>query len=506
MRQPLRQRCVLGQRFSCSGAMPGVMQRGEPIKVLVILMKKSLRFLVIFLISGMLLVLGGMLALTLYYRSNFPVNTWINGVYCTGKSIEEVNEELLNAQEASVVTILDDDGADWEIDMEEADISPDYMDALKAYLKKNATGHWLDNLQEPKASELAVEKYTLDEGKLRDCLESLPFIVDEHSRKEGVRVCKSEEGFFLEDGNEHRLNLEKAFAYLKDCLSKGQTVIDLAEGGCYEDLTDSASDELQRDIWTQVCAFTEVGSRIIYDMGAEQISLTPDIMAGFLKVRQNGCPALDKEGHIIINEAKVEEWVEDLASAYDTCGTEKEFPSTRGDLVTVKYVTYGTKLDTESEKAYLLEALQSDSVTVDTHVPLYLQQGYVRGLDDIGGTYIEVDMTEQKMYYYADGELTLETDIVTGNTGRRMGTPQGINFVYAKQRNRTLRGADYASFVKYWMPVKGNIGIHDASWRGKFGGEIYKSNGSHGCINTPTSVMSQLYEMAEIGTPVIMFY
>ena len=140
------------------------------------------------------------------------------------------------------------------------------------------------------------------------------------------------------------------------------------------------------------------------------------------------------------------------------------------------------------------------------HVPAYIHEGYVRGLDDIGDTYIEIDMTDQRMYYYVEGELTLETDVVTGNTGRRMGTPQGINFVYAKQRNRTLRGADYASFVKYWMPVKGNVGIHDASWRGKFGGQIYKTNGSHGCINTPSDVMSELYELAEVGTPVIMFY
>ena len=100
----------------------------------------------------------------------------------------------------------------------------------------------------------------------------------------------------------------------------------------------------------------------------------------------------------------------------------------------------------------------------------------------------------------------LETDIVTGNTGRRMGTPQGINYIHGKQRNQILRGADYESFVKYWVPVVGNIGIHDASWRGSFGGQIYQTGGSHGCINTPTANMSQLYEMVEVGMPVIMFY
>ena len=469
-------------------------------------MKKLLRFLVIFLSIGLFLGLGGMLALTWYYRSNFPVNTWINGIYCTGKTIEQVNEELVDAQEASSIVIVDADGADWEIDMREADIRPDFTDVLEAYLKKNATGNWLGNLQEAMSSRLEAEAYVTDEGKLRGSLEALPFVVQEKERTRGVRVRRGQEGLFLEDGNAHRLDLERACAYVEDCLSRGQTVIDLAEGGCYGDIEDNASDRLQRDIWAQVSRLTERGSRIVYEMGAEQIPLTPDIISGFLEVKEDGCPKLDDNGNIILSEERVRAWVEELASAYDTWDTEREFASTRGDIVTVKYVTYGTQLDGEAEEAYLLGALCSDAEGQDIHVPAYVRQGYVRGLDDIGGTYIEIDMTEQKMYYYQDRELILETDVVTGNTGRRMGTPQGINFVYAKERNRTLRGPGYASFVKYWMPVKGNVGIHDASWRSKFGSQIYKTNGSHGCINTPSDIMSQLYELAEIGTPVIMFY
>ena len=275
-----------------------------------------------------------------------------------------------------------------------------------------------------------------------------------------------------------------------------------------EDFSDSPADKVQRELWEQICAYTDKSGKIVYDMGAETIAFTPDITAQFLKSGADGCPILDESGRIMVDEEAVQSWVEQLAADYNTCGTEKEFEATRGDIVTVKYVTYGTKLDTEAEMQYLLEALQWENERTGTeiHIPAYLQEGYVRGRDDIGDTYIEIDMTEQKMYYYADGEQILETDIVTGNTGRRMGTPQGINFVYGKERNRTLRGPGYASFVKYWVPVKGNIGIHDASWRSKFGGEIYKTNGSHGCINTPTDIMSELYDMVEIGTPVIMFY
>ena len=472
-------------------------------------MKRILRFLTIFLLSGMVLGLGGLLALTLYYRNNFPVNTWINGVYCTGKSIEQVNEELVGAQEeseVSLITIVDADCAGWEIDMGAADIRPDYRDALRAYLKQNASVYWMDNLQEPVSSELVAGKYAVDRGKLQACLEELPFVAEEQKRAEGARVRKSEEGFFLQDGNADRLNLEKACAYVEECLAEGQTTIDLAAGGCYEDLPDSAYDKRQRDIWEEVSGYEERGSRIVYDMGAEQIPLTPAVTSGFLKTERDGCPVLDEEGKVIVDEGAVQAWVEALAADYDTCGTEKQFAATRGDTVAVKYSTYGTKLDVEAEKAYLLEALGADGTGTELHVPAYIQEGYVRGLDDIGDTYIEIDMTEQKMYYYADGQLELETDVVTGNTGLGRGTPEGINFIYAKQRNQILRGADYESFVKYWVPVKGNIGIHDASWRSRFGGQIYQTGGSHGCINTPTSVMSQLYEMAEIGTPVIMFY
>ena len=129
-----------------------------------------------------------------------------------------------------------------------------------------------------------------------------------------------------------------------------------------------------------------------------------------------------------------------------------------------------------------------------------------QGKDDIGDTYIEVDMTNQMMYYYVEGKLEIETPVVTGNISLRRGTPEGTNYVYNKQKNRILRGEDYATPVAYWIPVRGAIGIHDASWRSKYGGEIYKTNGSHGCINTPLEEVAKLYDMVEIGTPCVMFY
>ncbi len=119
-------------------------------------------------------------------------------------------------------------------------------------------------------------------------------------------------------------------------------------------------------------------------------------------------------------------------------------------------------------------------------------------------TYIDVDITAQKLTYYINGGATLVSDIVTGNTSRHNDTPQGLYSIYGKQRNRTLKGDNYESFVNYWMPFIGNYGLHDATWRSAFGGTIYQKSGSHGCVNLPKSMAAILYDTAPVGTPVFV--
>ena len=115
---------------------------------------------------------------------------------------------------------------------------------------------------------------------------------------------------------------------------------------------------------------------------------------------------------------------------------------------------------------------------------------------------IVINIEEQKLRYYVKGKVVFETDIVSGQNGR---TPKGTYSILNKARNVTLVGEDYETVVRYWMPFIGrNYGIHDASWRSRFGGTIYKYNGSHGCVNVSSKAAAQLYDMVEIGTPVII--
>lgn len=467
-------------------------------------MRKMWRVLLLTLLCGLLILFAGGLALGFYYQNNFPVNTWINGVYCTGKTIDEVNAELIGQTVVSDVVLLDAEGRKWTLEPEVIGLRPDYREALQAYLTQHASFLWMSNLYHPVSAGVEV-KYVCDAAKLEEQVESLEFVRRDGELPEGCLVeYREQEGYCFRDGNRMRLDCGHMLEYIGECFLEGKLQIDLREGCCYRDLEDSPRDREQRELWEQVKEF--LTKDITYDMGAEQLKLTPEILSAFLKTDEAGTPVLEN-GILVPDEENVGRWVEQLAKSYDTCGTVREFQSTRGDIVGVKYGTYGTRLDKEAERTYLLHMLQQGAGgEAQVHVPVYEKEGYVRGQDDIGGTYIEVDMTNQHMYYYVDGELALDTDVVTGNTGKRMGTPEGINYVYAKQRNRILRGDDYETPVKYWMPVKGGVGIHDADWRRKFGGEIYKKNGSHGCVNTPPDVMAKLYDMVEIGTPVVMFY
>ena len=477
-------------------------------------MKSKCKALWIWIFILMILTGSIWYLLSMFFHSRFAPGTWINGVYCTGKTAEEVNAELLSQIEAPCVYITDGSGAEYTVNLAEVDFQADYLDVLKEFQKEQNPERWFVGIKEEQFFEVKPE-ISYNQESLKVLFEDLEPVREAVSRKEAYKIEYTDEnGYRLYDGLSRRYDGKKALEELI-------TVIDENLGGEEVFVTDvffslenesfyydAQLNEVQREtkvLWDKLEQYYNCD--IVYDMGTEEIVFTPYILSGFLQTEE-GVPMLDEAGDLVLDPEAVTAFVVSLAEQYDTYKKERQFQSTRGDIVTVMGGTYGTILDQEAEVSFLMEYLLDDSMhtgTVQKHIPTYEREAFVRGLNDIGDTYIEIDLTEQMLYAYVDGELTIETEVVTGNEKRGWDTPEGVNFVYAKQRNRTLRGPGYASFVKYWMPVKGGVGIHDASWRKKFGEEIYKTDGSHGCINVPSEVMPDLYEMAEVGIPVIMF-
>lgn len=442
------------------------------------------------------------LGLARYYAGGFSYATWINGIYCTGKSINEVNDELLKQCYYTGLTIIASDGKSYTVPADQVNLSFDFSESLKLYLERQNPYLWIDNLigdASDKKLEPAVLYDTEVFGRLID---SFSLFDGKNDAGRRLEITKGEAGYYLLDERRHILNESKTRKAIRDAFEGREPFLDLEEAGCYEDFPLTAQMERDIALWEKLKIYQDCG--IVYQFGEESVPIDGSVVCDFLTLDENGDFVLDDSGELCTDEEKVYAFVDRLCDEYDTVGKARQFKATRGDIVTVEGGTYGNQIDREAEKEYLLSAFLSRKKEI--HEPVYTQLALRQGKDDIGDTYIEVDMSRQMLYYYEDGDLKIETPVVTGNTSLRRGTPSGTNFVYNKERNRILRGADYASPVKYWIPVKGAIGIHDASWRSKYGGEIYKTNGSHGCINTPFDEVSQLYDMVEIGTPCVMFY
>lgn len=443
------------------------------------------------------------IAIVQYYKSNFAVNTWINGVYCTGKTVEEVNEELLLDAEAPIVTICGTDGEKVQISLAEVDYKEDYISSLQSYMKEQNSFLWPRYIWKETRVKL-LPTCSFDEVKLTTLVFDSNVVQKEIRDEEtiDVQIRYGENGYEFYDGMQDVFDAQGFAELAVRNVRNGIYTTDVASSGCFYVKEESEEQAKVRSLWQKLEDFLTID--LVYDMGAEQIVFDKSLTSDLLLLTDSGEFLRDSEGNFLWDMEKADAFVEELVKQYNTCDTDLTFHATSGKTVEVPYVTYGTEIDAEAEKEYLRNALLNRIEEV--HVPAYLQEGYVRGLNDIGDTYIEVDMTNQKLYGYKEGSIVVETDIVTGNMRRNWDTPAGVNFVYKKQKNRVLRGEGYASPVDFWMPVKGAIGIHDADWRKEFGGEIYLRSGSHGCINVPVDVMPIVYEEFEVGTPVIMFY
>ena len=123
----------------------------------------------------------------------------------------------------------------------------------------------------------------------------------------------------------------------------------------------------------------------------------------------------------------------------------------------------------------------------------------------LGTEYVEIDIPNQRMTYFKNGEVMVSTDIVTGATWGYP-TPPGLYKVENKDTNCWLSGEDYNVHVDYWIGFVGyTVGIHDADWRTKFGGTNYVRNGSHGCVNTPKEATKIIFDNIEVGVPVLVY-
>lgn len=460
-------------------------------------MKKSLK-LIIFIFLFVLILIGcAYLALGYYYRDGFSYGTYINGVYCTGLTPQNVNDIISRDNRSGVITISYEDNV-YCINKDDIAYSVDYLASLQAYKDSQNPYLWIENLNSDAKNRVIEPIFSYDDDLLMEQLESLK--LDSINAPHRVEIEITKDGHYLNNSKLNVPDVNKCFEVIGARLLEGENNIVLDKTICEEPVY-TKEDEY---IFKLYDSLEEYLKKIIeFDFGSEKIILNEYEMISLLDKDNNGYPYLDDNGDLAISEESIEAAANDILSGYNTYHNHT-FKTHNGNLVYLDHGTYGNEFDVKPEIDKLIKAFDDGFDEYLSEIELKNTANYI-GVDDIGDTYLEISLDDQHWWYYKDGELLLETDIVTGNHSRRCDTPEGVYFVYYMQRNRTLVGANYRSFVKYWIAFNKHIGVHDASWREEYGGDIYLTSGSHGCVNTPEDVCSKLYEIIEIGTPVIVY-
>lgn len=247
-------------------------------------------------------------------------------------------------------------------------------------------------------------------------------------------------------------------------------------------------------------------AEVTYEFGSETQVLDSAQIQSWVQV---------DEENISLDEGAMRDYISQLSLDYNTQYVPRHFITSNGNEVIIENNEYGYWIDEDGEYEQLCKDLENGQPV--SREPVYKTAGNGRdGNDDLVNGYVEVDLTGQHLWFYYEGEEILDTDVVTGQpvgvnskTGEQedWSTYEGSYPIAYTEHPATLSSDIYGYEVKveYWMPFVYGQGLHDAGWRGAFGGNIYMTDGSHGCVNLPTYVAQTIYEYIDAGFPVILY-
>lgn len=434
------------------------------------------------------------LGVSLFCINHFNFGTVINGIDVSGKNIEEAEIKLSYEINKYALT-LEERGNKTE-EIKAADIGLKYDSSkIKEIKDKQNPFAWIATLFEKNDSEMS-QIVSYDDDMLNEVINKLNCLNDKK-----IEMPKSA-SFTYADGEYQvvkevlgdKINKEALHDALGKAILNVQPQINLDSSECYE--KPQFTSDSPEVIDTKKTLDKYVSTTITYKTDDKKEVLDGSTINKWINVN-------DKM-EITFDEAKVRNYVYKISSMYNTFGDTRNFVTTSKKTIQVSGGNYGWIVDNGKEAKELMEAIKNGQDV--TREPVFSQTAKVKGSNDIGNTYVEIDMTKQHLWFYKNGALVVEGDVVTGNASTNTLTPVGTYVLNYKERKAKLVGEDYVSPVEYWMPFNGNIGIHDASWRSEFGKQIYMTNGSHGCINSPFELAKTIYENIEAGTPIVCYY
>lgn len=466
--------------------------------------KKKSRKGRVFLIVAAVLLCGTLIGIyfggAFYYRKHFFPNTAINGIDCSNQEAEQAIDALQQWYTDTYSLKVVDENGNEQLVIKPGDCEMIFPveQGISQLLEEQNEYAWVAMMFEKitREHQISVDAVYSQEA-LQSSLQGAVLFTSKGEEPENAYIGEYQEAegrySIIAEKEGTLLDKEQTVLCIEEALDHMQGEINLRDAQCYvRPEVDSNNEELQEQL-EQLNRI--VGTCITYDWNGNEEILDGELIHTWI---------IFEDGEISLDEELIAAYVAEKAKAYDTYGQKRKFTTTLGVELTLPSGGYGWKTDRTAEAEALKELILSGAVT--DREPEYSSQGWVKGADDIGDSYVEIDLSNQHLYVYQDGEIVLESDFVSGNVSNGNTTPPGVFGLTYKTTDAVLRGENYATPVKYWMPFNGNIGMHDATWRRAFGGEIYLTNGSHGCINLPLSKAKEIYGYVSKGFPVICYY
>ena len=379
------------------------------------------------------------------------------------------------------------------------DIALAYVDdgAVDKILKEQDTKLWFLSLFGTKTYEVSTGT-TYDREKAEQVVNGLACLNPENiTAPADAQLVDNGTSFSIQpevEGNQ--LDEEKFRTMVFDALDSGETEIDVVKDDCYLHPSVRSDNE---NLNTRMNEYNAIlGVNVYYVFGENTEYVNADTLRPFIT---------DDGNHVTLADDYARKLVYGWGQKYDTFGLAREFTTHSGEVIMLPDGgDYGWVINKDATIADVQDAVTTQAAGERTPTFLYSAMGWDNG--DITGTYVEVSISEQHLWCYHNYELVMDTDVVTGLPSAERETRRGIYAIDAKKEHATLGRLDvqgYASPVDYWAPFDGGRGLHDAPWRGSFGGDIYTYDGSHGCVNIPSQNMAAIYNAIEIGNAVIIY-
>ncbi len=440
------------------------------------------------------------LGVSIYFRSHYLFNTTINGQDFSKQTVEDARAFFAGQADAYALKITESGGKTEDITGSEIDMSWNDSQALDQILKDQNAFAWPMEYFKETSKEITFD-ISYDKAALEKKVSSLKAVTAE--------PIQPQSAYPEFDGNSYvikpevygtDLDSKKLLKQIHESVARLDKEIDLQKEGFYKAPEYTAESPKLKELCQTLNQYCKAS--ITYEMDIP-IVVDKTLISTWL--------SYDADFHVTLDEAAIRNWMTEFGRRYDTVGTTRPLTTPAGKATEVSGGTYGWIINEEAEFPALVSSIRNGEVV--TKAPACDQTAASHAPQDWGGTFVEVDLTAQHMWYLENGTVVFESDVVTGKNSTP--TPPGVYNILEKLSPTVLVGnivpetnePEYRTPVDFWMRVTwSGIGFHDATWQPAFGGDVYLWNGSHGCINMPYYNAQELYSILQLGTPVVVHY